>query len=79
MRNALLAVILLLGIMFVAGCAESGYSSSGSSGSGVASPPPPQAQAQYEAPPPPPSRNTTTQPLPSGWSYIRESDLTPAR
>ena len=78
MRNVLLAIILGFAAMCVAGCQQqNGQTSSvGGSTSTTAARPAPAASEQQIAPAtPPPARNTTTQPLPAGWSYLSGKEL----
>ena len=91
MRNYFLLSLPVAALMMLAGCADQGYQSSSSSAprSGstatastgktttttttttAAAP----SQATYQSY----SRNSTTQPLPSGWGYMHEGELTGGR
>lgn len=80
MRTLFLLAMPLALVTLLAGCDEAYQSSAPSRSSGQASASASKSSATAPAaapaaPAPASRRNTTTQPLPSGWGYIHEQDL----
>lgn len=84
MRTFFLLAMPFALVALLAGCDEAYQSSASSRPSGQqasvsaakSTTPAAAPAAPAPAPAPAPRRNTTTQPLPNGWGYVHEQDLT---